>query len=194
MGRYEVTQGEYAAVVGRNPSAFPGDPTRPVEQVSWNDAVSYCAQLTALEKDAGRIAGNSRYRLPTEAEWEYACRGWSSTRFSHGDDPGYTNLVDYAWFNANSSVKTHPVGQKLPNDWGLHDMHGNVWEWCLDWYGSYATGITVDPLGPATGTERVLRDGSWNANTWICRSAMRETPNGRMPSVIGFRVVLAVDR
>lgn len=194
MGRYEVTQMEYATVVGKNPSFFKGDLNRPVEQVNWNDAVNYCAQLTLREQAAGRIPSGCRYRLPTEAEWEYACRGWTSTRFSYGEDPGYTNLTAYSWHNLNSAATTHPVGQKLPNGWGLYDMHGNVWEWCQDWYGSYPTGIVIDPEGLPNGADRVLRGGSWNANPWICRSAMRGTATSRMPSVIGFRVILAADR
>ena len=107
-----------------------------METLSWDDAVGYCAALTERERVAGRIGTNSVYRLPTEAEWEYACRGWTSTRFSYGDDPGYTNLTNYAWYGDNSDGQTHPVGQKLANPWGLYDMHGNVWEWCQDW-GAY---------------------------------------------------------
>ena len=128
MGKYEVTQGEYLAVMGSNPSRFTGDTNRPVEQVSWNDATNYCGQLTQRERTAGRIATNSVYRLPTAAEWEYACRAWTSTRFSYGDDPGYTNLTNYAWYWDDSGETTHPVGQKLANPWRLYDIHGNVWE------------------------------------------------------------------
>src|SRR5882762_4117815 len=135
MGKYEVTQGEYLAVMGSNPSNFQGDTNRPVETVSWFNATNYCGKLTQRERAAGRIATNSVYRLPTEAEWEYACRGWTSARFSYGDDPDLTNLTNYAWYFDNSRNMTHPVGQKLPNPWGLYDMHGNVWEWCQDWYG-----------------------------------------------------------
>jgi eukaryotic-like serine/threonine-protein kinase len=135
MGKHEVTQGEYLAVVGSNPSYFNGvqgetdygtDLNRPVESVSWDDAVAYCAALTARERAAGRAPMSYAYRLPTEAEWEYACRAGTTTRFSYGDDPGYTHLRDYAWYEGNSERQTHPVGQKLPNPWGLYDMHGNV--------------------------------------------------------------------
>jgi len=132
MGKYEVTQGEYLEVMGSNPSRFTGDTNRPVETVTWYDATNYCGQLTQRERAAGRIAANSLYRLPTEAEWDYACRAGTSTRSSFGDDLGYTNLTNYAWYRENRGLTTHPVGQKLPNPWGLYDMHGNVWEWCQD--------------------------------------------------------------
>jgi formylglycine-generating enzyme required for sulfatase activity len=121
-------------VMGTNPSAFTGNTNRPVESVTWYDATNYCVQLTQRERAAGRIATNSAYRLPTEAEWEYACRGLTSTRFSYGDDPGCTSLTQYAWYTNNSSA-TAQVGQKLPNPRGLYDMHGNVYEWCQDWHG-----------------------------------------------------------
>jgi len=208
MGKCEVTQGEYLAVMGNNPSLFNGvqtnfppgdygtDLSRPVEQVSWNDATNYCATLTQRERAAGRIATNSVYRLPTEAEWEYACRGWTSTRFSYGDDPGYTNLSNYAWYWGNSGNTTHPVGQKLANPWGLNDMHGNVGEWCQDLYGAYLGGSVIDPQGPATGSLRVIRGGDWPF--WLdiprrCRSADRNDfygPDFRL-NFVGFRVVLA---
>jgi formylglycine-generating enzyme required for sulfatase activity len=204
MGKYEVTQGEYLAVVGSNPSyfttnnGFSQDLTRPVENVTWFDAMEYCTALTQRERAAGRIATNSVYRLPTEAEWEYACRGWTSTRFSYGDDPGYTNLTGYAWYYDNSGGETHPVGQKLPNVWGLHDMHGNVWEWCQDWYGDYSGGIAVDPHGPAaaSGADRVIRGGDcgyWFGDARYCRSASRNDIcyQGLGDFFAGFRVVLA---
>jgi formylglycine-generating enzyme required for sulfatase activity len=194
MGKYEVTQGEYEAVMGSNPSHFTGNPNRPVEQVSWDDATNYCGQLAQRERAAGRILINSVYRLPTEAEWEYACRAGTTTRFSYGDDPGYTNLTNYAWYDGNSGGTTHPVGQKLPNSWGLHDMHGNVWEWCQDWRGPYPGGIVIDPQGPATGEYRVLRSGGWGIYGLArgCRSADRGLgyPDTWV-SYVGFRVVLA---
>jgi formylglycine-generating enzyme required for sulfatase activity len=201
MGKYEVTQGEYLAVMGSNPSYFQppnatADTNRPVETVTWYDATAYCDALTQRERLAGRIGTNSVYRLPTEAEWEYACRGWTSTRFSYGDDPGYTNLTNYAWYLDNSDGQTRGVGQKLPNPWGLYDMHGNVWEWCQDWWSdNLPGGIAVDPRGPDAGTYRVIRGGGWigwEGYAWGCRSAYRYIyyPGSRNDSV-GFRVVLA---
>ena len=147
-----------------------------MDTVSWFDATNYCGKLTQRERAAGRISTNSVYRLPTEAEWEYACRAWTSTRFSYGDDPGYTNLTHYAWYDVNSGATTHPVGQKLPNPWGLYDMHGNVAEWCQDWYGPYPGGIALDPQGPATGSTRMGRGGLWFRPASYCRSAWRRRP------------------
>ena len=137
------------------------------------------------------------YRLPTEAEWEYACRAGTSTRFSYGDDIGYTNLTNYAWYRYNSDSQTHPAGQKLPNTWELYDMHGNVCEWCQDWFGNYAGGIALDPQGPAVGSDRVFRGGyrsdccTWS-DPWNCRSAFRggDYPDQRI-CFVGFRAVLA---
>jgi len=193
MGKYEVTQGEYLAVMGSNPSYNAGDTNRPVESLIWSEVTNYCAMLTQRERAAGRIATNNVYRLPTEAEWEYACRGWTSTRFGYGDDPGYTNLANYAWYGVNSSGTTHPVGQKSPNSWGLCDMHGNVYEWCQDWWSSSLPGGTaVDPQGPVTGWLRVVRGGGWDYLARLCRSAYRLNvyPDSRN-FTIGFRVVLA---
>ena len=186
-------------MMGNNPSRFTGDLTRPVESVSWHDAVAYCAALTERERLAGRIAPNSVYRLPTEAEWEYACRAWTSTRFSYGDDPGYTKLTNYAWCPGNSGGQTHRVGQKLANPWGLHDMHGNVWEWCLDWWSDRLSGgIALDPQGPDTGSDRVFRGGSWYQSMWVdigrpghCRSAVRGYYSSGRGAAVGFRAVLA---
>jgi formylglycine-generating enzyme required for sulfatase activity len=197
MGQYLVTQQEYQAVMGRNPSGFPGDPTRPVEGTSWYDAVNYCNGLTRMERSSGRIPTNAVYRLATEAEWEYACRALTSTRFSYGDDPSYSDLGNYAWwggfFGGNGGMTTHPVGQKLPNPWGLYDMHSNVYEWCQDWYGGYPGGAVIDPQGPATGTNRVNRGGSWAAPSSWCRSAFRleGNPPEYTSTGLGLRVVLA---
>jgi len=202
LGKYEVTQAEYLAVMGTNPSTFTGDLNRPVEQVNWNDAATYCANRTQLEVAAGLIPAGSRYRLPTEAEWEYACRAWTSTRFHYGDDPGYTNLTSYAWYSDNSGGMTHPVGQKSPNLWGLHDMTGNVAEWCQDWYGPYPGGSVTDPQGfpgsPNFDPGRVLRGGLWSpdldgsSSAKLCRSAWRiAKAQADGCFCIGFRVVLA---
>lgn len=196
MGKFEVTQREYLAVIGSNPSGFPGNLDRPVESVSWLDATNYCAKFTQQELAAGRIPPGSHYRLPTEAEWEYAARAGTSTRFSYGDDPALTNLTNYAWYAGNSGITTHPVGQKAPNPWGLYDMAGNVLEWCLDWYGPYPGGFEIDRQGPASNATgvKVIRGGAWDSFESDCRSARRAT-EGVSPFIhdfiLGFRVVLA---
>ncbi|MDB4621711.1 SUMF1/EgtB/PvdO family nonheme iron enzyme, partial [Rubripirellula sp.] len=185
LGLHAVTQSQYERVMGKNPSRFKGA-NNPVEKVSWKDALKFCQKLSALpaEKAAGRV-----YRLPTEAEWEYACRGGTTTKFSFGDDD--SELGDYAWFDGNSGKTSHPVGSKKPNAWGLYDMHGNVWEWCQDWYGDYPGRAVSDPTGPTSGSGRVFRGGSWCSTAGICRSANRY---GDFPSLryyIGFRVCLS---
>jgi formylglycine-generating enzyme required for sulfatase activity len=193
MGKYEVTQKEYQAVMGSNPSYFTGNPNLPVDSVSWNDATSYCVRLTQQKRAAGRILTNCVYRLPTEAEWEYVCRAGTTTRFSYGDDLTYASLASYAWYSDNSGGTTHPVGQKLPNPWSLYDMHGNVWEWCQDWWSdTYPGGSVVDPHGPAMGSYHVIRSGRWGRSAEVCRSASRGRgdPTGVI-GTIGFRVVLA---
>jgi len=192
MSQYETTQEEYLAVMANNPSSFAGDLKRPVETVSWDDASTYCAKLTVGERAAGRLPAGYEYRLPTEAEWEYACRAGNATRFGYGDDPDYTRLGEYAWYSCNSGEVTHPVGLKKPNGWGLYDMHGNVWEWCLDWYGDYPGGSVTDPRGPSTGSYRVLRGGGWGYYAFRCRTAYRGYyyPTFRNNG-FGFRPVLA---
>ena len=198
MGKYEVTQGEYLAVTGSNPSGFPGDLNRPVESVSWLDATNYCAQLTQQELAAGRIPLGSHYRLPTEAEWECAARAGTSTRFSYGDDSNFTNLTNHAWYWFNSGLGTHPVGQKAPNPWELYDMEGNVLEWTQDWYGPYPGGSVTDPQGPASNPQgvKVIRGGAWDAGEADCRSGRRLT-EGVHPFIhdfiLGFRVVLVTE-
>jgi formylglycine-generating enzyme required for sulfatase activity len=192
LGRYPVTQGEYLSVIGSNPSSFTGDTNRPVEMVNWSNATNYCAQLTARERTAGRLPAGWAYRLPTEAEYEYASRAGSTNRFSYGDDPGYTRLGNYAWYSANSSAMTHAVGGKLPNRWGLYDIAGNVWQWCSDWYGTYPGGNVTDPSGSVSGSSRVIRGGSWDYYAYYCRSAQRYNYYPTLRSrYIGFRVVLA---
>ncbi len=195
MGQFEVTQAEYQKVMGNNPSYYKGA-ERPMENVTWQEAVNYCARLTQREQSAGRIPQNSAYRLPTEAEWEYACRAWTSTRFSYGDDPDALALGNYAWYCVNSCEGTQPVGQLLPNPWSLYDIHGNVWEWCLDWWSnSLPGGTVVDPTGPVTGSDRVIRGGGYPYVPADCRSASRfhTPPNMRIPRN-GFRVVLTVGK
>jgi formylglycine-generating enzyme required for sulfatase activity/Flp pilus assembly protein TadD len=187
LGVYEVTQEQYKKVMGENPSVRKQSGSdAPVESVFWDDAQEFCWKLSELaeEKEAGR-----RYRLPTEAEWEYACRAGSAEKYCYADDR--SRLGDYAWYYGNSDRKTHQVGQKKPNAWGLYDMHGNVWEWCADWYDSYANSPMDDPAGPATGLSRVYRGGGWYDPAWLCRSAYRYflSPDYRA-DFIGFRVAL----
>jgi formylglycine-generating enzyme required for sulfatase activity len=193
LGVTEVTQGKYEKVMGTNPSRFQGNKVQgdssnlPVEQVSWEDAVEFCKKLSDLpeERKAGRV-----YRLPTEAEWEYACRAGSRSFYSFGASS--KSLGDYAWFVGNSGLQTHPVGEKKANAWGLHDMHGNVVEWCSDWYGKYPKGAVSDPGGPDEGSGRVERGGYFGGGAQFCRSAFRY---GRVPSYrggcLGFRVALS---
>jgi len=189
LGVYEVTQEEYGRVMGANPSLLKeSGPDAPVEQVSWPDAQEFCRKLAELaeEREAGR-----RYRLPTEAEWEYACRAGSAEKYCFGDDQ--SRLGEYAKCFINQDGKTDQVGQKKPNAWGLYDMHGNVQEWCADWCdgGYYANSPMDDPAGPATGSRRVSRGGSWRYFAGSCRSAWRFglTPGFRSDSQ-GFRVAL----
>ncbi len=182
LGKYEVTQGEWEAVMENNPSRFTGDPNRPVETVSWDDAQEFIQKLNEQER-------GTSYRLPTEAEWEYACRAGTTTAYSFGDNP--SQLGEYAWYRDNSGNKTHPVGQRKPNAWGLYDMHGNVWEWVQDWYGPYSQEAVIDPQGPNNGEVRVLRGGSFLFGRGNVRCASRNgyLPGGRYDG-IGFRVVL----
>ncbi len=186
LSDHEVTQGEYQAVMGITPAYFTGNLSRPVEQVSWDDAVLYCQKLTERERSAGRITAQQAYRLPTEAEWEYAARARTT-------GPRYGDLDAIAWWDGNSGGQTRPVKQKAANAWGLYDMMGNVWEWCSDWYGEYPTFFVVtDPLGPASGSGRVFRGGSWRHDAVNARSAIRGgyDPGYRLND-LGFRPALS---
>ena len=179
MGKYEVTQQQWRAIMGNNPSYFKGD-NRPVEKVSWNDAQQY---INKLKGKTGK-----HYRLPTEAEWEYAARGGQKYTYAGSND------VDaVAWYSANSGSKTHDVGQKRANGYGLYDMSGNVWEWCQDWYASdyYRNSPCTNPSGPSSGSIRVNRGGSWFNYPRLVRSADRfyNSP-GYRNNYLGFRLVL----
>jgi len=222
LGKYEITQAQYQMVMGTNPSysttgadAGETQSRRPVEQVSWYDALVFCNKLSILEglSPAYRIsgstdpaawgtvptnnnatwnavvmvAGSNGYRLPTEAQWEYACRAGTTTPWHSGTE---TALANYAWISTNSGSKTHEVGKKAPNAWGLYDMHGNVREWCWDWFGTYPSATQTDPLGASSGSYRVVHGGSWYISAQGARSARRsnDTPSGRVDD-LGFRVL-----
>ena len=214
LGVDEVTQAQYQAVMGNNPSYFSANgggkekvarqstDQHPVENVSWLDAIAFCNKLSEKEgrKPFYEIDGKEvrvpdwngpGYRLPTEAEWEYACRANASTptRYSFGDDAA--ELGEYGWFAGNSEIRTHPVGEKKPNGFGLHDMHGNVWEWCWDWGGAgyFQVSPADDPIGPYPG--RVFRGGSWSFRPRFCRSADRLANAPESGSYdLGFRLAL----
>ena len=184
LGKTEVTQAQWLAVMGSNPSSFKGD-NLPVEQVSWDDAMEFCWKLTERERAAGQLPEGYAYTLPTEAQWEYACRAGTT-----GDYAG--NLDEMGWYRQNSGQSTKPVGTKQANAWGLHDMHGNVWEWCLDRYRSYPGGSVTDPNGASSGSGRVLRGGCWSGRADYCRSALRMNwDSGNRYDVTGFRLALA---
>jgi formylglycine-generating enzyme required for sulfatase activity len=164
LGIYPVTQREWKALMGTDPAYFKGE-DRPVESVSWNDVQEFIKILNARE-------GTATYRLPTEAEWECACRAGTATRYSFGES--VSNLGEYAWYSANSDAQTHPVGQKKPNHWGLHDMHGNVYEWVQDtWHSSYTGAPRDGSAWEGSGAVRVMRDGGWCSAADNCRSTYR---------------------
>jgi formylglycine-generating enzyme required for sulfatase activity len=190
LGKYEATQAEYEAVVGTNPSNFKGA-RNPVERVSWNDASAFCAKLMARERSARRLPAGYEYRLPTEAEWEYAARGGPASK-------GYTyagsNTVDAVAWYSDSGSRTHPVGEKRPNELGLYDMSGNVWEWCLDGYDAeyYGRSPNTDPVNTQAASDRVKRGGSWFDDAWYLRSAdRRRLGPGDARNFLGFRACLA---
>ena len=195
IGTTEVTQGQFKKVMGTEP--WKGQQFVQIGEdnaasyVDWNDATAFCQELTKREQNSAsryKLKAGESYRLPTEAEWEYACRAGTKTAYSFGDDG--RQLGQYAWFDGNTAGEqyAHAVGMKTPNPWGLHDMHGNVWEWCSDWYGSGLSGGT-DPAGPGGGSYRVIRGGGWRDYPAKCQSAIR---SGNVPSDryngLGFRV------
>ena len=180
IGQTEVTQALWTAVMGSNPSANKGD-NLPVEKVSWNDCQTFITKLNQLT--------GQKFRLPTEAEWEYAARGG---KLSKGYKYSGSNTLSYvAWYTGNSSYKTHPVATKRPNELGLYDMSGNVWEWCQDWYGSYSSSTQSNPTGPSSGSHRVHRGGSWLIDARHCRVSYRgsDTPSNTN-FIFGFRLAL----
>jgi len=185
MGRFTVTQEQWARVMDTRPSEFTGD-QRPVECVSWHDVQAFVAALNTMEDTRA-------YRLPTEAEWEYAARAGATTAYTFGSET--SSLDEYAWYKKNAPNATRPVGQLKPNAWGLYDMHGNVHEWCQDWFDRhhYAQSPSVDPIGPDTGLARVLRGGDWSSADWYCRCASRSLSSpDRRSGRVGFRLVREV--
>ena len=195
LGAFEVTQAQYLKVMGNNPSYFQGEQVgnvdssnHPVDRVSWADANEFCKRLSALpeERAAGRV-----YRLPTEAEWEYACRSGSSAPFGFG---GLELADDNGWFSSNCKGRSHPVGKKDPNPWGLHDMHGNVMEWCHDWAGDYPTGAVSDPTGAKEGYSRMIRGGAWLTPAVLGKAGSRafHFPPDTRSDYVGFRVAMSL--
>jgi len=207
LGKTEVTQGQWKEVMGTEPwdgqKYVKADKDCPATYVNWGDATEFCKKLTAIERKSGKLKADEEYRLPTEAEWEYACRAGTETAFSFGDDE--SKLGEYGWWggfdlaaltkgevkagggNAAREQYAHTVGTKKPNPWGFHDMHGNVAEWCSDWYGDSLAGGT-DPVGPEEGSSRVFRGGGWWPDPGFCRSARRVNLPSDRRSFLGFRV------
>ncbi|HUF60684.1 MAG TPA: formylglycine-generating enzyme family protein [Verrucomicrobiales bacterium] len=213
MAKTETTQKQWRALMPDNPSHFKGEGL-PVENVTWDEATEFAAALTGHLRKKGKLDRGWEFRLPTEAQWEYACRAGTTTVYCTGD--GEAALQRASWYNGNSEGsasrlaewfqsyptvagwfrrkserKTWPVGRKTENAFGLQDMHGNVWEWCQDWYGDYAEGSVADPIGPRAGVVRVVRGGSWLSGAGDCRSASRSGDGpGHRGAGRGFRVCL----
>lgn len=185
LGATDVTQGQYESLMQTNPSDFKSvGANAPVEEVSWDDATAFCQRLTERERGAGNLPEGYAFTLPTEAQWEYACR--AGTTGAYATDPAATS-----WYDRNSGGTTHLVGAKLPNAWGLYDMTGNVYQWCADWYAQrYPGGEVTDPTGPDSGSVHVLRGGGWYYDRSYCRSAYRDFDPGYRANFIGFRVAL----
>ncbi len=184
IGQFEVTQAQWHAVMQSDPSRFTGDPDRPVDSVSWNDAREFIAKLNAMEPDA-------TYRLATEAEWEHAARAGSAAAYAFGDDTAH--LDAHAWHAGNAGNTSHPVGQKQPNAWGVHAMHGSVWEWVQDRYGPYPSEAATESPGPPPGARRVLRGGSWLSPAEDCRAASRSHAHPAFRGAhVGFRLVRTI--
>jgi len=185
LGKYEVTQAQWSEMMNNNPSEFKDD-KRPVERVSWNDVQAFVQKLNTKEE-------TNKYRLPTESEWEYAARAGSESSYNFGSNAN--KLSQYAWYRKNSAGETHPVGQLKPNSWGLFDMHGNVHEWCQDWFDRkyYSQSPSNDPLGPSSGMAKVLRGGDWGSEDWYCRCASRSLSSPeRRSNRLGFRLIKMV--
>jgi formylglycine-generating enzyme required for sulfatase activity len=185
MGKYEVTQAQWKAVMESNPSYFTGDKL-PVEKVSWDDAMEFCKRVQVKEAAAGRLPSGYAYTLPTEAQWEFTCRAGTTGPYAGA------SLDTMGWYGDNSGNKTLDVGLKDANPWGFHDMHGNVFEWCYDWFDDYPTGSITDPVSPSRGSIRVCRGGCWCVDAWCCRSAYRGWyyPD-RRSNRLGFRLCLS---
>ena len=190
LGKYEVTQGQWKSVMGSEPwkdkDFVKADKDCPATYVSWGDAKEFCQKLTEIERKSGKLKADEEYRLPTEAEWEYACRAGTETAYSFGNNE--SKLDQYARFDGNTNNAAQTVGLKKPNPWGLYDMQGNVFEWCSNWYDRKLSGV-VDPIGPNGGSYRVVRGGGWRYSLGLCRSADRYlyVPSSRNDD-LGFRV------